>query len=415
MRDELPALTAVAARFFEDNVAGSWVPGYLASRGFDVDALRPWGIGYAPAAWTALTDYARDLGFGHEAIVLAGLARRSARGSLIDLFRDRLMFPVRSPDGTVAGFIGRAPPGAHHLGGDPAAGHLAPVYLNTPATPLYRKGALLFGLHEATPALTAGARPVLAEGPLDALAITLATTPSPRLAPPHPPLSPPPTPLPPPPPLPLPQPPSAPPPAPPPPPPPPVSVSIAQLSPLERVNPAPGAPGRGQPVRYAGIAPCGTALTAAQVRLLVAVAGRGSVTVAFDADPAGRRAAVRAFDLLRPAWDDIAVTRLPDGADPAGYFRDHGPATLARLLDASGPLADLVVDAKLAGFDQWLGFTDGKFLALHAVAPLVAGLPPTQVARQVARIADHLGLGHAEVTGAVTAALDLLIAGQHVL
>ena len=356
MRDELSALNAAAALFFEDRMAGSWVPGYLASRGFDADELRPWRIGYAPAEWTALTDHARDLGFGHEAIVLAGLARRSARGTLIDQFRDRLMFPVRRPDGTVAGFIGRAPPGAHHPGGDPAA-H-GPVYLNTPATPLYHKGALLFGLHEAAPALAAGARPVLAEGPLDALAITLASP----------------------------------------------SVSIAQSSPLVDA-----------PVRYAGIAPCGTALTPDQVRLIADRARVAGVTVAFDGDQAGRRAAVRAFDLLRPVAVDIAIAPLPDGADPAGYFRDHGPAALGSLLDASGPLADLVVDDKLAGFDQWLGFTDGKFLALRAVAPLVAGLPPAQVARQVARVADHIGLSYAEVTRAVTAALDLLFTTRHVL
>jgi DNA primase len=394
MRDELSALTVAAARFFEDQLAGSWVPGYLASRGFDADTLRPWGIGYAPAEWTALTDYARDLGFGHEALVIAGLARRSARGSLIDLFRDRLMFPVRGPDGTVAGFIGRAPPGADQRTNAPAARH-PPVYLNTPASPLYRKGALLFGLHEATPALAAGARPVLAEGPLDALAITLAgkhqppapsRAPSPSAAPsraPGPPLP---------------------------------NVSIAQLSPLERVNAAGDALEWSRaPVRYAGIAPCGTALTPDQVRLFAESARVAGVTVAFDADRAGRRAAVRAYDLLRPAAGDIAIAPLPDGADPAGYFREHGPTALGRLLDASGPLADLVVDNKLAGFDQWLDFTDGKFLALRAVAPLVADLPPAQVARQVARVADHLGLSYAEVTRAVTAALDLLFTSRHVL
>ncbi len=386
MRDELSALNAAAVLFFENCMAGSWVPGYLASRGFDADSLRPWRLGYAPASWTAFTDYARDLGFGHEEIVIAGLARRSARGSLIDLFRDRLMFPVRAPGGTVAGFIGRAPPGADRS---------VPVYLNTPATPLYRKGALLFGLHEATPALAAGARPVLAEGPLDALAITLAHA--------HPPPAHPP--------------PAHPPPAHPPhtlaatPPPPSPNVSIAQLSSLERVNAFVGAAGQGRSVRYAGIAPCGTALTAAQVRLLgAAVGGRTGVTVAFDADRAGRRAATRAFDLLRAVADDIAIAPLPDGADPAGYFREHGPAALGALLDASGPLADLVIDAKLAGFEQWFGFTDGKFLALHAVAPVVAGLPPAQVARQAARVADHLALSHAEVTCAITAALDLLFA-----
>ena len=59
----------------------------------------------------------------------------------------------------------------------------------------------------------------------------------------------------------------------------------------------------------------------------------------------------------------------------------------------------------MAPFERWLVFPDGKFAALHAAAPLVAGLPSGQVARQVARLAAQLGLSHAEVTEAVTGAL----------
>ena len=69
------------------------------------------------------------------------------------------------------------------------------------------------------------------------------------------------------------------------------------------------------------------------------------------------------------------------------------------------PLADLVVDDAVAPFERWLGFLDGKFAALHAAAPLVAGLPSGQVARQVVRVARQLGLSYAEVTDAVTGAL----------
>lgn len=75
------------------------------------------------------------------------------------------MFPVRLPDGKIAGFIGRK--GLH-------AGKDSPKYLNSRQTPLYRKGAILFGLHEGLPALRQGARPVIIEGPLDAIAVTAA-------------------------------------------------------------------------------------------------------------------------------------------------------------------------------------------------------------------------------------------------
>jgi DNA primase len=316
-------LTLAAARFFAARLAASWVPAYLAGRGFGEQALRPWTVGYAPAAWRALATHLRGLGYGAAAITAAGLARRTGRGALVDFFRDRAMFGIRWPDGTLAGFTGRARPGG-----------VQPVYLNSRTTGLYHKGSLLFGLYEGRRALAAGARPVLVEGPLDAIAVTAAG-------------------------------------------------------------------------RYAGVSPCGTALTPAQVALLARTADlrRAGVVVAFDADPAGRRAAVRAYHLLRGVTDHAVAALLPAGQDPAGFRRAHGGRALARRLDASVPLADLVVDETVAPFERWLAFPDGKFAALHAVAPLVAGLPSGQVARQVARVACQLGLSYAEVTDAVTGAL----------
>jgi DNA primase len=326
-------LTLAAARFFAARLAASWVPGYLAGRGFGEQALRPWTVGYAPAAWHALADCLRDLGYGDAAIASAGLARRTRRGALTDFFRDRAMFGIYWPDGTLAGFTGRARPGGAR-----------PAYLNSRTTGLYRKGSLLFGLYEGRRALAAGARPVLVEGPLDAIAVS-----------------------------------------------------------------ADGrhADGRHADGRYAGVSPCGTALTSAQVALLARACDlrRAGVVVAFDADRAGRQAAVRAFHLLRAVTDHAVAAVLPAGQDPAGFRREHGGRALAARLDASVPLADLVVDEAVTPFERWLAFPDGKFAALHAAAPLVAGLPAGQVARQVARLAARLGLSYAEVTDAVTGAL----------
>src|SRR5690242_9266159 len=145
-------LTLAAARFFAARLASSWVPGYLAGRGFGEQALRAWTVGYAPAGWHALASHLRDLGYPDAAIQASGLARRTRRGALVDFFRDRAMFGIRWPDGTLAGFTGRARPGGPQ-----------PVYLNSRTTGLYRKGSLLFGLYEGRRALAAGARPVLAE------------------------------------------------------------------------------------------------------------------------------------------------------------------------------------------------------------------------------------------------------------
>src|SRR5256885_11028566 len=110
-------LTLAAARFFAARLTASWVPAYLAGRGFGEQALRVWTVGYAPAGWRLLTAHLRELGYGDAAIQAAGLARRTRRGALVDFFRDPAMFGIRWPDGTVAGVTGRARP----RGGPPPA------------------------------------------------------------------------------------------------------------------------------------------------------------------------------------------------------------------------------------------------------------------------------------------------------
>jgi DNA primase len=323
----------VALRFFRERLAGSWVPGYLAGRGFDSDVQRCWQAGYAPPGWDSLVRHLRAAYYPDSLIEAAGLARRARSGQLTDTFRDRAVVPIRAAHGAVVAFIGRAAP---------QAGRDVPKYLNSPTTPLYGKRAVLFGLWEARPALAAGALPVIAEGPLDVIAIAVA--------------------------------------------------------------------GQG---RYAPVAPCGIALTAQQAAALSQacdLSGR-EVLVAFDADQAGRRAAVGAYERLSRLGGATRIVSLPPGRDPAQILRDHGPSILAAALaQRRRPLADLVVDAEADHWRRWLSYPEGQIGALRAMARVIATMPPADVGRQVSRLADHLGLDHATVTAAVTDALTDLTA-----
>src|SRR6266516_4629099 len=152
-----------AEHFYAARLDDSWVPSYLRERGFDATVATEWRIGYAPSGWTTLTDHLLGLGHHRADIEAAGLTRRSRRGTLIDHFRDRAMLAIRRPDGPIAGFIAR-----------PGSGPGAPKYLNSPETAAYKKGDVLFGLHEARERLARGALPVIVEGPFDAIAVTLA-------------------------------------------------------------------------------------------------------------------------------------------------------------------------------------------------------------------------------------------------
>jgi DNA primase len=332
-REELVRAHEDAARFFRERLADSWVPSYLTARGFGPDVLARWQAGYAPAGWSELVGHLRRIGYRDEVIETAGLARRSPRGTLIDTFRDRAVLPIRSAGGTVVAFIGRAAP---------HAGAGVPKYLNSPGTGLYDKSEVMVGLWEARKALASGARPVIVEGPLDAMAVT-------------------------------------------------------------------GAGGG----RYAGAAPCGTALSAQHLAALDAVAdlGAAGVLVAFDGDEAGRHAAVRVYHQLTQFTSEVAAVVLPPGQDPAQVLADRGPETLTAILDKSvTPLADLVVDAELDKWSRWLGHAEGQINALHAAATLIAAMPPVHVTRQVARLAERLDLSHTIVTTAITDALPGVIA-----
>ena len=169
--DRDPALVqviAAAGRSCQSQLMGSWVPGYLASRSLDAALLptSPWKIGYAPASWTALVNHLRGQGFTDADILTAGLVVNGRNGQLRDHFCDRLIIPLRAENGIATGFIARRRPDAGHDHG--------PKYLNTPDTPIFTKGHILAGLAEGRGAFQRGAQPVLTEGPLDAIAVSIA-------------------------------------------------------------------------------------------------------------------------------------------------------------------------------------------------------------------------------------------------
>ena len=160
-----------AAEFYAARYPGSWAARYVAERlGEDLTSDPRWQLGYAPPTWTGLVGHLRGRGYSRHEIVAAGLGWISKSGALVDRFRNRLMFPIRDNDAAVVGFIGRRSPS---LDDDPS--NRAPKYLNSADTALFSKGRQLYGLSEARELLVRGALPVVVEGPVDALAVTVGT------------------------------------------------------------------------------------------------------------------------------------------------------------------------------------------------------------------------------------------------
>jgi DNA primase len=153
-------------RLWED--AGAGARAYLASRGIEEATARQYRLGYAPPEWHDLEGALRGKGFAEADLARAGLLSEGSSGrSVHDRFRGRIVFPYVRGSRDVVGF------GARLLtaGGD---GVEHPKYLNSPETPLFRKGQILFGLTEARAAIRVARRAVLVEGYFDALALAQA-------------------------------------------------------------------------------------------------------------------------------------------------------------------------------------------------------------------------------------------------
>ena len=160
------ANTAAAAFYVEQLGTPEAAPArqFLAERGFDRQVAVDFGCGFAPGGWDALTRHLRGKGFSQAELVTGGLAKESSRGSLIDRFHRRLLWPIRDITGDVIGF------GARKLMDDDPG----PKYLNTPETPLYKKSTVLYGIERAKRDIARRHQAVVVEGYTDVMACHLA-------------------------------------------------------------------------------------------------------------------------------------------------------------------------------------------------------------------------------------------------
>ncbi|MEL1235737.1 MAG: DNA primase, partial [Candidatus Neomarinimicrobiota bacterium] len=130
---------------------------YLRERGFGLDTIKQFKIGYALDSWDQLVKVCKGKGFTRSQIIQSGLFSKSDKG-IFDRFRSRIMFPIFHPSGNPIGFGGRI------FGKeDPAK------YLNSPESPLYKKSNVFYGLQATRDAIRKEGYVVLVEGYMDFL------------------------------------------------------------------------------------------------------------------------------------------------------------------------------------------------------------------------------------------------------
>jgi DNA primase len=154
-----------AAEFYAQRMAAAEAAparALLSARGFEEAGWARFGVGYAPAEWDALTRHLRGRGFTDAELLAGGLARQGRRGP-VDMFRNRLIWPIRDLPGDVIAF------GARKLAEDDTG----PKYLNTPETPLFKKSSVLYGADLARNDISQRRQAVIVEGYTDVMACHL--------------------------------------------------------------------------------------------------------------------------------------------------------------------------------------------------------------------------------------------------
>jgi len=168
-RRTLLQLHAEAAEWFHENLVkgktGATAREYLKKRGIDRRIADDWQLGFAPDSWNSFLNWALERGYRRGQIMQSGLIKprdeSRPEGEAYDRFRGRIMFPIHNDVGEVIAFSGRV------LEKEAEGAK----YLNSPETPLFRKGNVLFGLHKTKRGLIEANSAIVCEGQLDLITL----------------------------------------------------------------------------------------------------------------------------------------------------------------------------------------------------------------------------------------------------
>jgi DNA primase len=163
-KDQLLKLHEIAANFYHHNLmkepSANIAREYLKKRKITSETAKKWRLGYSPEAWDGLIQHAAAKKFAAETLAAGGLALEREKGDgYYDRFRGRLMFPICDEQGRAVGFSGRILTDAKDQ----------PKYVNSPETPIFQKGRILFALDKAKRSVLDEKFAIVCEGQVDTI------------------------------------------------------------------------------------------------------------------------------------------------------------------------------------------------------------------------------------------------------
>jgi len=161
-KDKHYKVVSLAEKFYNEALlssSGKDAREYLEKRGIDLKTIKEFSLGFAPEGWDALTKHLIQRGAAPEDIAASGLALKREGGSgFYDRFRNRIIFPIFNHRGIPLGFGGRG------------LKNEEPKYINSPDTPIYNKGYVLYGLNFAKDEIRRRGYAIIVEGYMDLIA-----------------------------------------------------------------------------------------------------------------------------------------------------------------------------------------------------------------------------------------------------
>ncbi len=251
-KESLFNLSAFAQKYFEEQLhetqEGKAVGlSYLKERGFSLEVIRRFGLGYCPDKWDAFSQTALKNGYKKEYLLKTSLSKEKDH-TIYDTFRGRVIFPIHNLSGRVLGFGGRIMSNEKKR----------PKYINSAESEIYHKSKVLYGAYFAKSPMASQDNCYLVEGYTDVISLNQA--------------------------------------------------GITNV-----------------------IATSGTSLTTGQIKLIRRYTD--NVTLLFDGDPAGIKAAFRGIDMILEEGLNVRIVLFPDGEDPDSYARKNRPAEVKTFVE----------------------------------------------------------------------------------